>query len=140
MLILACILKVRFFPSFFLLFMKETDIGLYVNGLRKHPLGRSQEAGEVAHQVENMDKNVAKHKFFSVRNMLPNYPLFCGTWCCLQFERKWKEVMDGWVRLHNSVGDGGSSIAGMSLCRVLQTLLDQDFRRKRFLLYCSWLS
>jgi len=77
MLILACILKVRFFPSFFLLFMKETDIGRYVNGLRKHPLGRSQEAGEVAHQ----------------------------------FERKWKEVMDGWVRLHNSVGDGGSSIA-----------------------------
>jgi len=54
-------LKVRFFPSFFLLFMKETDIGRYVNGLRKHPLGRSQEAGEVAHQ----------------------------------FERKWKEVMDG---------------------------------------------
>jgi len=99
-------LKVRFFPSFFLLFMKETDIGRYVNGLRKHPLGRSQEAGEVAHQ----------------------------------FERKWKEVMDVWVRLHNSVGDGGSSIAGMSLCRVLQTLLDQDFRRKRFLLYCSWLS
>ena len=34
MLILACILKVRFFPSFFLLFMKETDIGRYVNGLR----------------------------------------------------------------------------------------------------------
>ena len=45
-------------------FVQETDIGWHVNGLRKHPLGRSQEAGEVAHQVENMDKNVAKQKFF----------------------------------------------------------------------------
>jgi len=91
-------LKVRFFPSFFLLFMKETDIGRYVNGLRKHPLGRSQEAGEVAHQ----------------------------------FERKWKEVMDGWVRLHNSVGDGGSSIA-VSLKLSFQSI---HKRLKHFMYIC----
>ena len=39
--------------------------------------------------------------------------------------------MDEWVRLHNSGVDGGSSIIGTSLCRVLQSLLAQDFRRKK---------
>ena len=86
MLILACILKVRFFPSFFLLFMKETDIGRYVNGLRKHPLGRSQEAGEVAHQVENMDKNVAKQKFvlFGICYLIILYFVGLGVACSLK--------------------------------------------------------
>jgi hypothetical protein len=36
-------------------------------------------------------------------------------WICLLSWswRKWKEIVDDWVRLHNSAGDGGSSIISM---------------------------
>ncbi|RLM73602.1 hypothetical protein C2845_PM15G14270 [Panicum miliaceum] len=40
-----------------------------------------------------------------------------------QLIRKWKEIVHEWVRLHNSGGDGGFSIIGASLYRVLQSLL-----------------
>ncbi|KAJ1264889.1 hypothetical protein BS78_08G036400 [Paspalum vaginatum] len=54
--------------------LQDTDIGRYVNGLRKHP------SGEVRQLVKLL-------------------------------VRKWKEIVDDWVRLHNSGADGGSIIS-----------------------------
>jgi hypothetical protein len=43
--------------------------------------------------------------------------------------------VDDWARLHNSGGDGGSSIIGTSLCKFLQSLLAQDFFVEKDLFY-----
>ncbi|KAF8657861.1 hypothetical protein HU200_059671 [Digitaria exilis] len=47
--------------------------------------------------------------------------------------RKWKEIVDDWVRLHNSAGDGGSSIInGFSSERsVNHNLVDSTMEKRR---------
>jgi hypothetical protein len=56
----------------------------------------------------------------------------------LAIRRKWKEIVDDWVRLHNTGGggDGGSSIIGVSLrsTRVLRFLWLGIFFGDKFLL------
>ncbi|KAF8726259.1 hypothetical protein HU200_019716 [Digitaria exilis] len=55
--------------------------------------------------------------------------------------RKWKEIVDDWVRLHNSAGDGGSSIISMAPFTValcLATKLLDSFAFAGNFIFDSW--